>query len=211
VKTFRYKHLTTIVLGCLTLSACNMTQLIETSGLSAPTSTSSTKHVVDATVTKAEETPVPEVKLAGDDPKALVASLLRQNCKGSQCKAPKREIPVQILFKTGSIELEESAKQKLKGIGEELKENSTALFKTRKLQINGHTDSVGNPEKNRRLSQERAKVVLNFLVDNFGLSADHIEFKGHGSSDLYIKNEATSEDRAKNRRVGFKMIYEGEN
>ncbi len=209
MKTLHYKKLTAVVLSCLSLSACNtMTQLVgDISGSSPPAKT----LTVDTTVTKADETPVPEVKLAGDDPKALVAGLLRQNCKDQQCKAPKREIPVQILFKTGSTELEESAKQKLKGIGEELKKNSTALFKTRKLQINGHTDSIGNPEKNRRLSEERAKVVLNFLVENFGLPADRIEFQGHGAQKLEVTPDNSSETRAKNRRVGFKMIYEGEN
>lgn len=201
-----HKQLTAVVLSCLSLSACNIIDNA-VSVVSTPTKT----LAVDTTITKAEETPVPEVKLAGDDPKALVASLLRQNCKGLECKAPKREIPVQILFKTGSTELEDSAKQKLLGIGEELKKNTSALFKTRKLQINGHTDSKGNPEKNRRLSQERAKVVLNFLVEKFNLPSDRVEFQGHGSSDLYVKTEATPEDYAKNRRVGFKMIYEGEN
>lgn len=207
MNALHHKQLTAVVLSCLSLSACN---IVDNATFSTPASKAQAL-VVDTTITKAEETPVPEVKLAGDDPKTLVADLLRQNCKGSQCKAPKREIPVQILFKAGSTELEDSAKQKLLGIGKELEKNSSELFKTRKLQINGHTDSKGNPEKNRRLSQERAKVVLNFLVEKFNLPSDRVEFQGHGSSDLYVKTEAKPEDYAKNRRVGFKMIYEGEN
>ena len=44
--------------------------------------------------------------------------------------------------------------------------------------IEGHTDSVGNADYNRKLSERRAATVRKFLVDEFAISPDRIDVKG---------------------------------
>jgi len=69
-----------------------------------------------------------------------------------------------------------------------------------KLTVEGHTDSKGNPEYNKRLSQQRAENVKRVLVEN-GLSADDIEAIGYGKERLLKNPEVSEIDFAKNRRV----------
>jgi OOP family OmpA-OmpF porin len=66
--------------------------------------------------------------------------------------------------------------------------------------IEGHTDSVGSAKYNVGLSQRRADSVRNYLVENFGISADRLETKGYGEEKPVASND-TAEGRAQNRRI----------
>lgn len=68
-----------------------------------------------------------------------------------------------------------------------------------KVEVGGHTDNVGTPEANQRLSQERAQAVLAALVTR-GVKADRMTAKGYGQTTPVADNR-TEEGRAKNRRV----------
>jgi OOP family OmpA-OmpF porin len=68
-----------------------------------------------------------------------------------------------------------------------------------KVEIQGHTDSVGRAEYNLKLSQRRAQTVQNYLLAD-GVSADQLMAKGYGETQPVASN-ATDEGRAKNRRV----------
>lgn len=68
-----------------------------------------------------------------------------------------------------------------------------------KLQVVGHTDSVGNTLDNQVLSQERASAVRNALLQR-GISADRLVAYGVGSQQPIASND-TPEGRAQNRRV----------
>src|SRR5262249_49684578 len=69
-----------------------------------------------------------------------------------------------------------------------------------RLQIEGHTDSVGSDEYNLRLSQDRAESVRSFLVLG-GVAADRIaQVRGLGKS-LPVASNDTAEGRQMNRRV----------
>lgn len=70
--------------------------------------------------------------------------------------------------------------------------------------ISGHTDDVGNVEKNLELSEKRAKLVEQYLVEH-GLAASRIQTKGYGSTKPYFKNAQTEQDRAMNRRVEIRV------
>lgn len=70
--------------------------------------------------------------------------------------------------------------------------------------ISGHTDDVGNAEKNLVLSEKRAKLVAEYLT-NHGLDANRIQTKGYGSTKPYFKNAQTESDRAQNRRVEIRV------
>ncbi|TAH18403.1 MAG: OmpA family protein [Cytophagales bacterium] len=72
------------------------------------------------------------------------------------------------------------------------------------IEIAGHTDNVGIPKKNLVLSQERAKKVKEYLVEN-GIREDRIKTVGYGGAKP-IANNASEETRKQNRRVEFKIL-----
>jgi len=75
-----------------------------------------------------------------------------------------------------------------------------------KVEIGGHTDSDGDAAYNLKLSQERVDMVKKALVE-FGVDANRLTTKGYGESKPLVKNDSP-ENKAKNRRVEFKLIGE---
>jgi OOP family OmpA-OmpF porin len=65
--------------------------------------------------------------------------------------------------------------------------------------VAGHTDNVGTPEANQKLSEDRAKSVMAALVQR-GIAADRLTAKGFGQTSPIADNR-TEDGRAKNRRV----------
>jgi len=75
---------------------------------------------------------------------------------------------------------------------------------TIKLQINGHTDNTGNADDNLKLSTNRAKSVVDYLVSK-SISATRLTYKGFGAIKPIADNN--SEDgKAKNRRTEFVIV-----
>ena len=72
------------------------------------------------------------------------------------------------------------------------------------VQINGHTDNIGNPQTNKELSVGRAQAVFNYLVST-GINKIRLSYMGFGDT-LPIADNETEEGRAKNRRVEFQII-----
>ena len=68
-----------------------------------------------------------------------------------------------------------------------------------KLEIQGHTDNVGNDAYNQTLSESRAKAVVSWLTGH-GVATARLTAKGYGKSKP-IADNATDAGRAKNRRV----------
>lgn len=66
------------------------------------------------------------------------------------------------------------------------------------IEINGHTDNVGNDDSNLALSQERAAAVVNYLLEK-GIANTRLDSKGFGESQPVATND-TDEGRALNRR-----------
>ena len=69
------------------------------------------------------------------------------------------------------------------------------------IEIAGHTDNVGSEAYNLQLSEQRARTVFDYLVDN-GIAKDRLTFKGYGFS-VPIADNNTEEGRAQNRRTAF--------
>lgn len=110
------------------------------------------------------------------------------------------------LDRSGQINLQgvffDTGKATLKSASAAAIEDVVALMSQRpdlKLQIVGHTDSVGNASANQILSQDRANAVRTALLTR-GISADRLVAYGLGSTQPIASN-ATSEGRAQNRRV----------
>lgn len=70
-----------------------------------------------------------------------------------------------------------------------------------KIEIQGHTDYLGNDVQNMALSEARAKSVYNYLIEN-GIEAERLRFKGYGKNKPVATN-STPEGRQKNRRTSF--------
>ena len=73
-----------------------------------------------------------------------------------------------------------------------------------KFSVEGHTDNDGDNDSNQKLSEERAKAVMNKLVE-MGIDKGRLNSKGFGES-MPIDNNSTSEGKANNRRVEFVKI-----
>lgn len=71
-----------------------------------------------------------------------------------------------------------------------------------KVEVIGHTDSVGNPASNLALSRARADSVKTYLVKK-GIATELISTSGMGA-DHPIANNATEEGRKRNRRIEFR-------
>ena len=78
------------------------------------------------------------------------------------------------------------------------------LGTAKKIEVVGHTDSVGNDQYNLELSQDRADAVKKYLITK-GVPTESITTLGLGETQP-ISDNNTSEGRAKNRRVEFKII-----
>lgn len=75
------------------------------------------------------------------------------------------------------------------------------------VRIEGHTDPLGTPEVNLKLSQDRAEAVSRYLVEA-GVAAERLEARGYGAT-RPVADNATEAGRAKNRRVQFVVVRAG--
>ncbi len=105
-----------------------------------------------------------------------------------------------IIFKTGSAELDvKKCKKTLEYIADII-----GNYKGMRVEIQGHTDSVGDHRANVELSRKRAESVKEWLVSYGRVPAKRLEAKGFGPSRPIADNK-TEKGRAKNRRVEFKV------
>jgi outer membrane protein OmpA-like peptidoglycan-associated protein len=104
-----------------------------------------------------------------------------------------------ILFETGKSILTTSSYAELDRLEGILQDNPQM-----KIEISGHTDKTGSEPVNFRLSTERAKAVVDYLVKK-GIDSGRMEYKGYGSLQPVADN-ATADGRTKNRRVEFKIL-----
>ncbi|MDX1373190.1 MAG: OmpA family protein, partial [Nitrososphaeraceae archaeon] len=79
-----------------------------------------------------------------------------------------------------------------------------------RVQINGHTDNVGNAVYNKVLSKKRAQSVVDYLIAN-GISAERLEAKGFGEEKPLVSNDDEIGGREINRRTEIEILGEAEN
>ncbi len=99
-----------------------------------------------------------------------------------------------VLFDTGKYTLKPGAREKLAKIS-----GIILAHQGLKLQVEGHTDSVGGDEFNQRLSEQRAGAVRDYLVQQ-GVPQDAIAAQGFGKTRPVASND-TAAGRQQNRRV----------
>jgi outer membrane protein OmpA-like peptidoglycan-associated protein len=106
--------------------------------------------------------------------------------------------PTRIEFELNSDQLTPQSKRDLDVFGAAV----LTKLRDRSLTLEGHTDATGTDDYNQTLSERRASVARQYLVDSFNLSADKIRSVGKGKGDPIAPND-TEADRSKNRRVDF--------
>lgn len=104
-----------------------------------------------------------------------------------------------IFFEFGKSTLKPESYDELDNVIKLLENNETL-----RIEISGHTDNVGSHSSNQRLSEARAKAVVDYLVKK-DISKSRLEYKGY-AFDQPIAPNNTEEGRAQNRRVEFKIL-----
>jgi len=127
----------------------------------------------------------------------LRASLLKQLSVILETRDTARGLVVNlsdVTFATGQATLQPGAREKLARVSGIL-----AAHPTLRLEIEGHTDSVGSDPLNQTLSERRAEAVRNYLIQQ-GVPAASTSAAGFGKSRPVASND-TGEGRQLNRRV----------
>jgi len=106
-----------------------------------------------------------------------------------------------VVFDFNSAILKAEAKSEIENIHAYLLNNQNT-----KIEILGHTDNVGLPGFNQKLSERRAKSVMEYFI-YLGLDSSKITFIGYGEEKPIFTND-TEENRDNNRRVEFKFSQE---
>ncbi|NNC94662.1 MAG: OmpA family protein [Chitinophagales bacterium] len=104
-----------------------------------------------------------------------------------------------ILFDTDKYDLKLDSKLSLDNLVDFLNTN-----KSIQLEVAGHTDDVGDDEKNKILSDNRARVVFEYLISS-GIDSNRVRYIGYGEE--FPKVENTDEiNRSLNRRTEIKIL-----
>lgn len=110
-------------------------------------------------------------------------------------EAGKRNVILEgVNFETNKAELRPESRAILDRVAESLKGDPELM-----VEVQGHTDSRGSAELNRKLSQARAEAVRDYLIAN-GVAASRLTARGYGSG-MPAADNTTDAGRAKNRRV----------
>jgi outer membrane protein OmpA-like peptidoglycan-associated protein len=104
-----------------------------------------------------------------------------------------------IYFETGKASLLPESYTTLNSVVRLLENNPTL-----RLEISGHTDNVGSMKYNLKLSNDRAKSCVQYMVQN-GISEERLEYQGYAFKNPIAPN-TSEEGRAQNRRVEFKIL-----
>jgi len=107
---------------------------------------------------------------------------------------PARATTFLLYFLTGKDELTPESTAELQKILAEMKSRPVP-----DIVVTGHTDTVGSPESNDRLSMQRAERMKQFLM-GIGIPADRIVTAGRGERELLVST-ADNVDEPRNRRV----------
>lgn len=107
-------------------------------------------------------------------------------------------VALPITFESGSSRLTRDAQAFLEPIALLLK-SDPAL----RMQLEGHTDAIGNPRANLMLSWERAMSVMRALVERHGIEPHRLQPLGKGASEPL---DGAAPDAAANRRVQLRPL-----
>ena len=108
-------------------------------------------------------------------------------------------LPERLLFDFNDSSIKQSHTPELQRLAIELRK-----FNLDSVKIVGHTDNIGNPEYNQKLSEQRADNVANIFLSS-GFNPKNIQVQGKGSTQP-VENNDSEENRAANRRVAVIIV-----
>jgi len=104
-------------------------------------------------------------------------------------------------FKFGKTVLPDEAKQKLDEMVAHLKQDPKAIY----LEIEGHTDNIGDKRINEKIGMERAEAVKRYLYEQYQIPLHKMNVISYGKEKPVAPNK-TKAGRAQNRRVVIKVL-----
>jgi len=104
-----------------------------------------------------------------------------------------------IFFDVNKYDIKNESQVELDAVVTLMKENPFV-----KIEISGHTDNIGKPADNLKLSESRAKTVVAYITAK-GINSARLSFKGFGDTKP-IEDNKTEDGRAKNRRTELKVV-----
>jgi peptidoglycan-associated lipoprotein len=104
-------------------------------------------------------------------------------------------------FKFGKTVLPDEAKQRLDQMVAQLKQDPKAIY----LEIEGHTDNVGDKMINEKIGLERAEAVKRYLYEQYQIPLHKMNVISYGEEKPVAPNK-TKDGRAQNRRVVIKVL-----
>lgn len=139
-------------------------------------------------IDKCPEQPGPAYNSGCPEVKKEVRNLLKKAMQGIQ-------------FETGKAIIKSSSNPIMNEIAAQFIANPNYV-----IEVQGHTDNVGKPERNKELSQQRAEAVREYLI-GAGVPAERLTAVGYGD-EMPIADNKTKKGRAENRRVAFDITIE---
>ncbi len=135
-----------------------------------------------------------EIDIPGGDHRVVYTFTLKYD-------PPKIYTLKNVFFETGLSTIRKESFAALDELVEALKSKTTLV-----IEIAGHTDDVGSPESNQKLSASRASAVREYLIKH-GIEAKRVTAKGYGETQPVASND-TPESRQQNRRTEVRIISE---
>ncbi|HRH58323.1 MAG TPA: OmpA family protein [Chitinophagales bacterium] len=123
------------------------------------------------------------------------------------CPEVKEEVKKRLAFAARAIQFE-TGKAVIKPVSYKILDEVASILKEYPyydVNVDGHTDNVGKPAANLKLSQDRAAAAVTYLIGK-GIPASRLVSAGYGDSKPVGDNK-TAAGRAQNRRVEFNLLF----
>jgi outer membrane protein OmpA-like peptidoglycan-associated protein len=134
-----------------------------------------------------------------DIPESYTPDIYNLDVTLVKVKVGRKVVLNNILFETGKSVLTAGSYDELNRLL-----NYMLDYPLMKIEVSGHTDITGSAAINLSLSEARAKAVVMYLT-NKGIDNSRMKYHGYGSIQP-ISDNTTSQGRARNRRVEFKIL-----
>jgi OmpA-OmpF porin, OOP family len=149
------------------------------------------KYMIDPAATNSERKVIKDIELGLPGTAATEAEITHQPGKVMRLD--------NLIFKVSTATISEQSYPELTQVAQMLKDNPKMI-----IQLEGHTDSKGDPKQNMKLSQKRVVAVKDFLVSK-GASKSKIKTKAFGGTQP-ISSEQSEAGHNMNRRVELRVL-----